>query len=70
MNSNDAEVFNSILAKYIGGKRINYCKSNCYKDRCYGTVLVYKSGQIFTETYIRTYCHQVLFFNVPCYLIF
>ena len=33
-NSNIVEQFNSIIAKFVGGKRINYSLSNSYKVRC------------------------------------
>ncbi|KAG8176803.1 hypothetical protein JTE90_003431 [Oedothorax gibbosus] len=29
-----AEEFNSIIAKFLGGKRINYCLGESYKARC------------------------------------
>lgn len=44
VSSNDAEVFNSIVAKYIGGKRINYTKSGSYSARCYLAALSYNSN--------------------------
>lgn len=33
-SSNSAESFNSIVAKFIGGKRINYCFRGSYQARC------------------------------------
>lgn len=51
MNSYDVVIFNSIVAKYIEDKRINYCKSNSYDDWNYGAVFSdNSSGKIFTET--------------------
>ncbi|KAG8189246.1 hypothetical protein JTE90_013774 [Oedothorax gibbosus] len=32
--NNIAEEFNSIIAKFLGGKRINYCLGESYKARC------------------------------------
>lgn len=32
--NNIAEEFNSIIAKFLGGKRVNFCLGNSYKARC------------------------------------
>ncbi|KAG8237305.1 hypothetical protein J437_LFUL017065, partial [Ladona fulva] len=34
VTNNVAESFNSLVAKYIGGKRINYCLRGSYQTRC------------------------------------
>ena len=33
-SSNSAENFNSVVAKFIGGKRVNYCFRGSYQARC------------------------------------
>ncbi|XP_054285453.1 uncharacterized protein LOC129001999 [Macrosteles quadrilineatus] len=44
VTSNPAEHYNSIVAKYIGGKRINFALRGSYQGRCSGAVLQYNSG--------------------------
>lgn len=39
VDTNVVEQFNSLIAKYIGGKRINYCKKGSYKARCFAAVV-------------------------------
>lgn len=34
VDSNIAETFNSVIAKYVGGKRINFTLRNSYQERC------------------------------------
>lgn len=52
-DSNYAEVFNSIVAKYIGRKRINYCKNGSYEGRCHGAVLAYNDKTVFKHVMAR-----------------
>lgn len=40
-NNNAAELYNSILAKFIDGKRINFLKKGSYKLRCNAAVTAY-----------------------------
>lgn len=46
VTSNYVEHFNSIVAKYIGGKRINFAKSGSYKGRCSAAVLQHNTGSL------------------------
>ncbi|KAB0795633.1 hypothetical protein PPYR_12472 [Photinus pyralis] len=39
VDNNTVEQFNSIIAKYIGGKRINYSKKRSYQSRCAAAVI-------------------------------
>lgn len=39
MNNNPVEHLNSIIAKFIGGKRVNYAKKRSYKARCSAAVV-------------------------------
>ncbi|KAE9542457.1 hypothetical protein AGLY_003318 [Aphis glycines] len=43
-NNNAAESYNSILAKFVGGKRINFSKKGSYELRCNVAVTNYNSG--------------------------
>lgn len=45
VNSNIAEIFNSVIAKFIGGKRINYSTRQSYGGRCAASVVSFNSGQ-------------------------
>ena len=36
LNSNIVENFNSLIAKMIWGKRVNFCQSRSYQNRCIG----------------------------------
>lgn len=41
--NNPAEQFNSIIAKFLGGKRVNYALRGTYESRCYNAVTTYNS---------------------------
>jgi hypothetical protein len=43
-NNNVAESYNSILAKFVDGKRINFSKKGFYELRCNTAVTAYNSG--------------------------
>jgi len=43
-NNNAAELYNSILAKFVGGKRVNFSLKGSYKLRCNTAVTAYNSG--------------------------
>ncbi|GBO41369.1 hypothetical protein AVEN_132412-1 [Araneus ventricosus] len=42
-NNNCVEQFNAIVAKFIGGKRVNFCLRNSYQARCNGAVISHNS---------------------------
>lgn len=44
IDSNISEQFNSIVAKFVGGKRINFSTGESYKDRCFLAVLQHNTG--------------------------
>lgn len=46
-----AEQFNSMVAKYAGGKRINYALRNSYALRCYAAVVAFNTGTPITVLY-------------------
>lgn len=43
VDSNLAETFNSVIAKYVGGKRINYTLKNSYQERCSASVISFNT---------------------------
>jgi len=43
-NNNAAELYNSILAKFVGGKRVNFSLKGSYELRCNAAVTAYNSG--------------------------
>lgn len=44
-DSNVVERYNSIIAKYVGGKRINYSLGRSYGSRCASAVVQHNTGQ-------------------------
>lgn len=44
LNNNAAESYNSILAKFVGGKRVNLCLRGSYALRCNAAVAAYNVG--------------------------
>ncbi|XP_071037671.1 uncharacterized protein [Parasteatoda tepidariorum] len=40
-NNNSVEQFNSIIAKFVGGKRVNYSQRGSYQTRCNAAVIKY-----------------------------
>ncbi|XP_024942124.1 uncharacterized protein LOC107269098 [Cephus cinctus] len=45
VTSNMAESYNSVICKFIGGKRINFAKRGSYNARCSGAVVQYNTGR-------------------------
>lgn len=49
-DNNKVESFNSVIAKFIGGKRVNFCKRNSYQMRCEAAVVSFNSsGEFFRK---------------------
>ncbi|KAL0821591.1 hypothetical protein ABMA28_005043 [Loxostege sticticalis] len=48
-HSNIVESFNSTIAKFIGGKRINFTCRGSYQARCYAAVLMHNSKEPITK---------------------
>ncbi|KAG5880691.1 hypothetical protein JTB14_024263 [Gonioctena quinquepunctata] len=44
MNNNGFEHYNSIVSKFVGGKRINYSRKNVYQSRCEAAVMSLNKG--------------------------
>ncbi|KAF4532108.1 hypothetical protein B566_EDAN006202 [Ephemera danica] len=47
MSSNFADQYNSIIAKFISGKRINWTQRNSYSDRCHMAVVSHNTHKTF-----------------------
>ena len=45
-NNNTGESLNAIIAKYIGGKRLNFAERGSYTGRCAAAVVEYNSNQV------------------------
>ncbi|XP_063389242.1 uncharacterized protein LOC134675024 [Cydia fagiglandana] len=43
--NNRAEQFNSMVAKVVGGKRVNFSLKDSYKARCYAAVVAFNTGK-------------------------
>ncbi|KAI5630711.1 yqaJ-like viral recombinase domain-containing protein [Phthorimaea operculella] len=50
-NTNRAEQFNSVVAKTVGGKRINFSLKDSYSARCYAAVVSFNTGKPQTTLY-------------------
>ncbi|XP_073966092.1 uncharacterized protein [Choristoneura fumiferana] len=48
MDSNVVERFNGVIAKFVGGKRVNYALKRSYQARCAGAVISFNSGRLHT----------------------
>lgn len=53
--TNRAEQFNSIVAKTVGGKRINFSLKDSYSVRCYAAVVSFNTGKPQTTLYKSAY---------------
>lgn len=49
VDSNIVEQFNSIVCKFVGGKRVNYSKRHSYEGRCYAAVASFNSSRGHSE---------------------
>lgn len=58
-NNNVVEEFNNIVAKFVGGKRINYCFRRSYQARCNAAVVAHNSRMPFYTMY------KNMFYNSP-----
>ncbi|XP_050306062.1 uncharacterized protein LOC126745672 isoform X2 [Anthonomus grandis grandis] len=54
MDNNLAEHYNSIVSKFVGGKRINFCKRGSYEARCEAAALSFNSGGSYYEILHKT----------------
>ncbi|CAK1587635.1 unnamed protein product [Parnassius mnemosyne] len=54
-DSNPAETFNSVIAKYVGGKRINYTQRNSYQERCVAAAISFNTKRPIYTIYKRIF---------------
>ncbi|GFT97138.1 yqaJ domain-containing protein [Nephila pilipes] len=54
-NNNSVEQFHSIVAKFIGGKRVNFCLRRSYLARCSGAVISHNSGSFMSRVHKSKY---------------
>jgi len=59
LTNNPAELFNSIICKEIGGKRINFGVRDSYNARIAGTVVQYNTQQVLMQLH-ENICKTVL----------
>lgn len=55
VTSNNVESFNAIVAKFVGGKRINFCLRRSYAARCAAAVISFNTGVL------HTFTHEIIF---------
>ncbi|KAL4127392.1 hypothetical protein QTP88_011563 [Uroleucon formosanum] len=58
LDNNICEQFNSIINKYVGGKRINFSQSNNYSTRVKAAIISFNS-----RTYLRTIHKKIMNFS-------
>ncbi|CAG9763584.1 unnamed protein product [Ceutorhynchus assimilis] len=46
VENNSVEQFNSVIAKFIGGKRVNYCQRRSYQSRCAAAVVSHNTKRV------------------------
>lgn len=51
VDSNAVENFHSIVAKFVGGKRINFSKKNSYSTRCFAASVAFNSSKSVSKLY-------------------
>lgn len=54
--NNRAEQFNSIVAKMVGGKRVNFSLKDSYTTRCYAAVVSFNTGKP-QYTFYKSICN-------------
>ncbi|KAK4882555.1 hypothetical protein RN001_005874 [Aquatica leii] len=64
VDTNSAETFNSIVAKFVGGKQINFSLKGSYETRCIAAAVSYNTFGDFIGNIIKELCGT----NVGCHL--
>jgi hypothetical protein len=49
VDSNCVEHYNAHVAKFVGGKRINFSRKSSYKTRCLGAVIAHNTGRLHSK---------------------
>ena len=60
VNNNAVEQYNSVIAKFVGGKRINYCRKGSYQARCNAALVSFNSRSPIYNL------HKFLYSRSPC----
>ncbi|CAH0401911.1 unnamed protein product [Chilo suppressalis] len=55
VDSNVVERFNGVIAKLVGGKRINYSLRRSYQARCSGAVISFNTGNFLSTVHRHIY---------------
>lgn len=55
VDSNVVEQFNGVIAKLVGGKRINYTQRRGYQARCSGAVISFNTGKLLSTVLRNTH---------------
>ncbi|CAI6354556.1 unnamed protein product [Macrosiphum euphorbiae] len=58
VNNNSVEGYNSVVAKYVGGKRINFSHKGSYQARCTAAVLSYNAGATSLSVLHKKICNK------------
>ncbi|KAL4132476.1 hypothetical protein QTP88_009617 [Uroleucon formosanum] len=64
VNNNSVETYNSVVAKYVGGKRVNFSLRGSYNARCNIAVSAYNYGQ----NYLRQFYKKSTNFSPGIYI--
>lgn len=55
VDSNVVERFNGVIAKLVGGKRVNYSQRRAYQARCSGAVISFNTGNLLSTVHRNVY---------------
>lgn len=55
VDSNRVEHYNAIVAKFVGGKRVNYAIKDNYETRCIGAAISYNSHHLHYSVHKKLY---------------
>ncbi|CAN8019815.1 unnamed protein product [Ixodes persulcatus] len=58
VDNNVAEHVNSVVAKFVGGKRVDYSKKRSYTGRCFGAALAFNSPGRFHYKLHKAFCQK------------
>lgn len=55
VDSNRVEQFNAVIAKFVGGKRVNFSSRGSYRTRCFGAVVRFNAKNIHSKVHSHMY---------------
>lgn len=53
VDNNAVESFNSVVNKFVGGKRINFSLGSSYQGRCFAAAINYNNKETFVYTFVK-----------------